>query len=222
MPFLGTDHMKPYNIILLCTTALLATSCMTIRETSNTYVLPAGSTASLAGATIAGEFIPKDGSSSFNASAMVYGVASGKRFGPYEFALYATGHRQQHDNITVHSLTYRWSSGVTDVVPAAYMGRAVNFRNTLDGGVIQATWHSPGELRSDFAKETSVTVEADVTVKTRTGSERRKVSLKFDRATVKNTSFHSAPLEMAKQVRRGGVPFEDLDIGANRGDWKPR
>jgi hypothetical protein len=213
--------MKPHTLLMLCITALLVPSCMTVKETSNTYVINSGSKTSVAGATVAGEFIPQGGSSTFNASAGVYGVAAGKTFGPYKFALYATGRRRVHDTLTVHSLTYRWASGVRDAIPAQYTGRAIQFRNSFTDGVTQAVYHAPGEMKLDFNAESGVTVEADVSVKTPTGTERRTVSLKFDRATVKDTNFVSAPHELLRSARQRSVPFNDFDIGANRGDWKP-
>ena len=153
--------MKTPTLLMLCSTALLVTSCSTVPESSQSYVPASGASAALAGASLAGEFTPAGG--------------GGQGVRPYKFALYATGEPRTHDTMTVHGVTYRWSSGVRDAVPAGFLGRPVMFRNSLTPRVTQATWHSPGELRADFSKETGVTVEADVSVKTRTGTERRVV-----------------------------------------------
>jgi len=213
--------MKPHPLLMLCITALLVPSCMTVKETSNTYVINSGSKTSVAGATVAGEFIPQGGSSTFNASAMVYGVAAGKTFGPYKFALYAAGRPREHDTLTVHSLAYRWASGVRDVIPSQYTGRPIQFRNSLTDGVTQAVYHAPGEMKLDFNAESGVTIEADVSVKSSTGTERRTITLKFDRSTVKDTNFISAPHELLRSARQRSIPFADFEIGANRADWKP-
>jgi len=203
--------MKPH-LLLLCTAALLVPSCTTVPESSNSYVpASAGGKPAVSGATIAGEFIP----------ASPRGGASANSTAPFKFALYATGGYGRHRHLTVHGLTYRWSSGVKDSVPATYTGRSVSFRNSLSSGVTQATWHAPGELNADFARESGVTVEADVSVSSRNGTERRIVALKFDRTTQHQTALQSAPMELVRQAKMRNVPFSDLDIGANRLDWQP-
>lgn len=190
--------------MLLCMPAFFAVSCATVSESGPTYSQASGSSASVAGASFGGQFMPVGSNSA-------------------KFALYAVGRTGVHDKMTVHGLSYRWSSGVTDTVPEAYLGKLLTFRNTMaEGNVVQATLHSPGELRYDTNKEPSVTVNADVSIKTRHGVERKTVALRFDRsagsgAVLKNGNTENAVLEM----RRYGIPASDIDIGANRVGWKP-
>ncbi len=193
--------MKPH-LPILCAAALLVPSCTTPVSDSSRSYMPASAAGktSLSGATVAGEFIPAGGNS-------------------FKFALYATGGYGLHRNMTVHGLTYRWSSGVSDSIPAAYTGKSVTFRNSLSSGVTQATWHAPGELRADFAKESAVTVEADVSINSRNGTERRVVALKFDRAAAQPV-VQSAPMELVREAKMRNVPLSDVDIGANRLDWQ--
>ena len=199
--------MKTPTLLMLCTTALLAASCSTVPESSQSYVPASGASAALAGASLAGEFTPAGG--------------GGQSLRSYKFALYATGGPRTHDTMTVHALTYRWATGVQDAVPAGYFGKAILFRNSLTPAVTQATWHSPGELRTDVSRESGVTVEADVSIKTRSGTERRVVALRFDRSTTPGSSLQNAPHELIREAKRRSVPLGDLDTGANRPDWKP-
>lgn len=196
--------MKIHTLLLLCLPALFTPSCTTVTESGTTYSLSAGNSSAINGATIGGQFIASGGNSA-------------------KFALYATGRGGVHDKMTVHSLSFRWSSGVTDTVPASYLGTPLNFRNTMAvDTVVQATLHSPGVLRFDGGRESSVTVNADVSIKTRRGVERKIVALHFDRATADGSAFKAgATRDSMLEVRRYGVPLNDLDIGANRVGWKP-
>jgi hypothetical protein len=211
LPFPGTDHMKPF-LLLLGAAALLIPSCATVTESGGNYV--AASTAgksSLSGATLSGEFIP----------VATGAAAAGRNLNSFKFALYANGGYGTHRQMTVHGLSYRWSSGVKDVLPAAYTGRSVAFRNSLSSGVTQATWHVPGELNADFARESGVTVEADVSISSRKGTERRVVTLKFDRSASTQPSVQTAPTQLVREAKMRNVPFSDLDVGANRLEWQP-
>jgi hypothetical protein len=210
-PFSGTDHMKPTQL-LLCAAALLVPSCATVTESGSSYI--AASTAgksSLSGAKVSGEFIPVPASA----------AAANRNLNSFKFTLYATGGYGTHRQMTVHGLSYRWSSGVRDVLPAAYTGKSVAFRNSLTSGVTQATWHVPGELQADFARESGVTVEADVSISSRKGTERRVVALKFDRSAITRPSVQTAPMQLVREAKMRNVPFSDLDVGANRLDWQP-
>lgn len=194
--------MKLKTLVLLSMPAFFAVSCATVPGSGTTYTQTTSS-ASVAGATLGGQFIPAGGGS--------------------KFALYAVGRTGVHDKLTVHSLSYRWSSGVTDAVPESYLGKPMPFRNTMAvDNIVQATVHSPGVLRYDSARESSVTVNADVSVKTRRGLERKTVALQFGRSAGRTDDFKAgATRDSMLEVRRYGVPLSDLDIGANRVGWKP-
>ena len=197
--------MKPHTLLIVTMPAFFAVSCATTATPGGTtYRQSAGSSATVNGAAFGGQFLPAGGNSA-------------------RFALYATGNTGVHDRMTVHSLNYRWSSGVSDTVPENYLGKEVYFRNTMaEGNVVQATLHSPGVLQYDAGRESSVTVNADVSVKTRRGLERKTVALRFDRSAVQDAELKSGATRTSMlEVRRYGVPPGDLDVGANRLDWKP-
>lgn len=195
--------MKIHHLLLLTLPALFAVSCATTSTgTGTSFTQASGSSASVAGAGIGGQFLP---------------AGTGARF-----ALYAVGQIGQHDRMTVHALSYRWSSGVVDNVPPSYLGQPLTFRNTMaEGNVVQATLHSPGVLHFDAAKESSVTVSADVSIKRRRAEERRVVTLRFDRSALPQNELKSAASrDSMLELRRYGVPPADLDVGANRIGWK--
>jgi hypothetical protein len=195
-------------------------SCAHIHETSETYVLQ-GRPASVRSAAVSGSFEPTDGSAGLSLSAMVYSAASGKRFGPYEFALFAIGQPDLHRTMVVHSIVFRSATGKRDAVPAGYLSRRIPFSPTLRDGVTQATWHSPGVITLDYATESAAAVEAKITIEDATGRETRTLTLPFDRQKTKSVTFYNVGLELTKQMKHRGVPFKDLEIGANRKDWKP-
>jgi hypothetical protein len=212
-----TSSMK----ILLLLTALSMTGCIAVRETTLGYTLPAASRVQVGGASVAGEFTPTDGSSGFSFSAMAVGAAVGKRFGPYKFALYAAGTPGQHQSMVVHRVVFRSSRGLSDAVPAKYLGRPVKFSDTVRKDTAQAVWHSPGVLKLDFAADESATVTADVSITSTTGTARRTVTLRFNKQTEKENALINAPLEIIKQAGQD-IPFDDLETGANRRGWQPQ
>lgn len=207
--------------LLLLPLLLSLSGCIAVRETSDTYTLSASDRTKVRGASVAGEFIPTDGSAGFSFSAMVVGGATGKRFGPYKFALYATGTPGQHKTMVVHSVTFRSSRGLKDAVPREYVGKLIPFSDTMRKDTAQATWHSPGVLKLDFAADEGATVVADVSITDATGTERRTITLPFKKLTEKNTGIINAPVEILKQAGKD-IPFEDTEIGANRKGWQPQ
>jgi len=192
--------------MLLCVPAFFAASCSTTPGSGVNYIKASNSNAAINGASFGGQFVPAGHNST-------------------KFVLYAIGNRNSHDKLTVHGLSYRWSSGVTDTVPGTMLGKTEVFRNTVNrvsDRFVQATYHAPGALQADTARETSVIANADVSVTTRKGTERGTVSLRFDRSSAPdNHILTGSTQESMMEVRRYGVSAADLDIGANRPDWKP-
>jgi hypothetical protein len=200
--FLRTHTMKPHTLSLLSLPALLAASCATVSESGTTYNQASGGSAVVNGAMVGGQFIPTGSNSA-------------------RFALFATGRSRVHDKMVVHGLNYRWSSGVTDTVPDTRLGKSHVFRNTMVDNVTQATLHAPGELRADPGRESSVTVNADVSVTTTRATERRTIALRFDRSNAQDRLRSATTREAIVEMRRYGIPASDLDIGANRTGWTP-
>jgi hypothetical protein len=211
-------ELRPLSLFLVLTTL---PGCIAVRETSDTYTLPATARPVVQGAVIGGEFVPTDGSPGITFSAMVVGAASGRRFGPYQFALYAAGTPGEHHSMTVHSVTFRSSRGLSDTVPSAYTGKLIPFSETLRKNTVQATWHSPGVLKFDFTADESASVTADLSISGAAGTTRRTVTLPFNKVTEKNSALLNAPAEILRHAGKD-IPFEDEEIGANRRDWQPR
>lgn len=84
--------------------------------------------------------------------------------------------------------------------PREYVGKLISFSDTMRKDTAQATWHSPGVLKLDFAADEGATVVADVSITDSTGTERRTVTLPFKKLTEKNTGIINAPVEILKQA----------------------
>ena len=208
------------RLFLLAAATSCFVSCTHVRETCETY-LPAAPPEKIRAASIGGHFDPTDGDAGLSLTAMVYSVSSGKRFGPYDFALYAIGQANQQKSLTLHSLIFRSATGKSEAVPSSYLNRPILFAPTLRDGITQATWHLPGHVTLDFAKETSATLTARLTITDATGSQTKTLTLPFERRTTKTTTFYNVGIEIYRQMKHRGVPFDDLEIGANQRDWKP-
>jgi hypothetical protein len=198
------------------------TSCLGVRESVLGYNLQKNHINQFEGAWIEGTLLPQGGNASFSASVMVVGFAAARLEGPYQFLLYAVGEEGQHEKMQICSIRYQTATGRTSIQPHLENQPWIPFSPTKRKGIVQATWHSPGELKMNFDKENWIEVEVNIVIqKNKIQSAPKKFILKFQKEKFSKTLIVNAGLEIYRSIKHRKVPFEDSETGANLTDWTP-
>jgi hypothetical protein len=195
--------------------AVALSSCMHVREKVQTY-RPAGSQG-VGQATVSIELQPQEAEGALSLSAMVVGAARATLVGPWHLYVVAQSPTGQCKQLVINNLSMRSSRGIASQVPTSYLGEIRPFAVSRKKGVEQAAWKCPGQVEADFAKDTSITVDADVTIQPATGSAvRKRLSFVCTAAELKNNQTVFVPTEVIQNFGSQDIPEDQYDVGVNK------
>lgn len=194
-------------IFFLGTLAL--SQCAHLAETEEAYTL-AGGEPELNGARFTAELLPTEGQLNYSLAAMVYVTAGETETGPYKCLFTAWGKRGVHRNLTVHRLTFTTRRGTEIRIPSSGPLPFAPGREPTDW---QATFVVPELLDFDHAADGTLSVEADVTLRSRERSVRRTLRLQLQPERARNVRFVS----IIEDLR--GAPADDDSGGAESDPW---
>lgn len=180
-------------------TALLfagLTSCGHIYTDKDSY--KAGSGVKVNGATVSAAVNPEGSDGGLSVSAMIYMAGGAKLKGPFAWRIEAEGQEGVHTSLIVHRVKVTTSkTNRSEWFPAEYMGQIAPFKSVpKEEGVAFAAYKLPGTLEVDPTKDGAFTVTADVTVRSKTSSQRKLVQFTLAESREKDVDFIFLPAEI--------------------------
>lgn len=175
-------------------------SCGHIVTKSNTY--DTSSSVSFNGAKVSSGVKPMgDGGGGMALSAMIYTAGSARLEGPFKWRVEAEGKAGEHTKIMVHRLKVETSkTNRKEWYPEDSLGEDVDFIDyKKEPGKSYAVYQVPGLLSVFPEKDGDITIFVDMSIVTKTKSERKvvKFSLPTDQ-NKKETEFLFFPGEIVK------------------------
>lgn len=155
--------------------AISLSSCAHVFTKSNTY--DTSSAVTINGAKVSSGLKPMGGQGGFSLSAMIYSAGSAKLEGPFIWRIEAEGAAQEHTNLIVHRVKVETSkTNRKEWYPAKSLGVDTKFIDyKKEPGKSYAVYQIPGRLKVDSATDGDITIYADVTVSSKSRTERKNV-----------------------------------------------
>lgn len=155
--------------------SLFLNSCGHIFTKSNTYDTQAS--AMINGAKVSSGVKPMGGNGGFGLSAMIYMAGSAKLEGPFIWRIEAEGKLGEHTRLVVHRLKVETSTtNRKEWYPADKLGEYVEFKDyKREPGKSYAVYQIPGKLSVFPKKDGDITIYADVSISTKTKTDRKVV-----------------------------------------------
>lgn len=155
--------------------AVCLTSCGHIFTKSNTY--DTSSSVTINGAKVSSGVKPMGGDGGMAFSAMIYMAGSAKLEGPFIWRIEAEGLPDQHTRLIVHRLKVETSkTNRKEWYPADQLGEYAEFEEyKREPGKSYAVYQVPGKLSVYPEKDGDITIFADVTISSKTRSDRKVV-----------------------------------------------
>ncbi len=170
--------MNPSNCLkklLLPVLAVSLSSCAHVFTKSNTY--DTSSAVTINGAKVSSGLKPMGGQGGFSLSAMIYSAGSAKLEGPFIWRIEAEGQADEHTKLVVHRVKVETSkTNRKEWYPANNLGVETEFVDyKKEPGKSYAVYQMPGKLKVDSETDGDVTIYADVTVSSKSRTERKNV-----------------------------------------------
>ncbi len=184
---------------IIATVSVNLCSCGHIFTKSNTY--DSNSSASINGAKVSSKVKPMGGNGGFGLSAMVYMAGSAKLEGPFIWRIEAEGQADHHTRLIVHRLKVETSKTKRkEWYPSNKLGTYVKFVDyKKEPGKSYAVYQIPGRLSVFPKKDGDITIYADVTISSKTKSDRKVVKFFLSaEQDKKETEFIFFPAEIVK------------------------
>lgn len=161
--------------ILLPVLAISLSSCAHIFTKSNTY--DTSSAVMINGAKVSSGLKPMGGQGGFSLSAMIYTAGSAKLEGPFIWRIEAEGDAGEHTNLVVHHVKVETSKTKRkEWYPVKNLGVDTEFVNyKKEPGKSYAVYQIPGQLKVDSGTDGDITIYADVTIVSKSRTERKNV-----------------------------------------------
>lgn len=174
------------------------TSCGHIITKSHTYTR--GQPVEINGAMVTSAVKPAGGNSGFGLSAMVYMAGSATLDGPFIWRIEAEGEEEKHQSMVVHRIKVVTSKTKrSDWYPEKQLGYLISFKEAKrDPGKVFAVFQIPGKLKVYPRKDGDITILADISVTSNTGTTRNLVKFELIAETTKDVEFVSLPSEIIK------------------------
>ncbi len=175
------------------------TSCGHIITKSNTY--DTSSAVTINGAKVSSGVKPTGGNGGMALSAMIYTAGSSKLEGPFIWRIEAEGKADHHTRLVVHRLKVETSKTKRrEWYPSDKLGGYVEFINyDKEPGKSYAVYQVPGKLSVFPEKDGDITIYADVTISSKTKSDRKVVKFSLSaEQDKKETEFLFFPAEIVK------------------------
>ncbi|MGJ8657857.1 MAG: hypothetical protein ACSHX6_15525 [Akkermansiaceae bacterium] len=174
-------------------------SCGHIFTKSDTY--DTSSAVTINGAKVSSGVKPMGGDGGMALSAMIYMAGSAKLEGPFIWRIEAEGEADEHTRLVVHRLKVETSkTNRKEWYPEGKLGEYVKFINyKREPGKSYAVYHIPGKLSVFPDKDGDIIIFADVTISSKTDSERKVVKFSLPaEQNKKEKEFIFFPAEIVK------------------------
>ena len=202
--------------LLLLAVALLTASCGHMYLKTESYAV--GEEVEINGAKVRSPVRPNGGSSGFALSAMVYSAGSGSLDGPFLWRIEATGREGVHEALTVHRLKVTTEKTKrSEWFPGNYLGTEAPFQPVpRREGETFAQFQIPGELEVYPQKDGSISICAEISVRSTERTERRIARFRLEPESSRGLETLNVPAELVKSW--GGPDPAEWKIPAGRGD----
>ena len=159
---------------------LFLVSCGHVMTKSESYTQ--GEAVSINGASVRSAVKPNGGKQGFSFSAMVYTAASVSLDGPFLWRIEADGKEGVHESMVVHQIRVTTSETKrSEWFPSKYLGESVPFKPKRGAkGESFAQFQLPGDLEVYPKKDGEITIEASISVKSNSRTERQNVSFSLN------------------------------------------
>jgi len=167
-----TNGLK--KLVLPMLTVCLS-SCAHVFTKSNTY--DTSSAVTINGAKVSSGLKPMGGQGGFSLSAMIYSAGSAKLEGPFIWRIEAEGQADEHTKLVVHRVKVETSkTNRKEWYPTKSLGVDTAFVDyKKEPGKSFAVYQIPGRLKVDSVKDGDITIYADVTIASKSRTERKNV-----------------------------------------------
>lgn len=185
------------KLLLPVIVTLSLTSCGHIFTKSNTY--DTSSSVTINGAKVSSGVKPMGGKGGMSFSAMIYMAGSAKLEGPFIWRIEAEGVANQHTRLIVHRLKVETSkTSRKEWYPSNKLGVYTDFVDyKKEPGKSYAVYQVPGKLSVFPEKDGDITIYADVTISSKTKSDRKVVKFSLPaEQNKKETEFIFFPAEI--------------------------
>lgn len=186
------------GFLLTSLSMLLLSSCGHFYTKSHSY--GSHSTATINGAKVSSAVKPMGGKSSFALSAMVYTAGSATLDGPFIWRIEAEGEEGVHSSMVVHRIKVTTSKTKrNEWYPREHLGYTQRFKPfKKEPGKAFAVFQIPGKLKVWPRTDGDITILADVSISTKTRTERKMVRFLLRPGTTKDVEFINVPAEIVK------------------------
>ena len=150
-------------------------SCAHIFTKSDTY--DTSSSVEINGAKVSSGLKPMGGQGGFSLSALIYTAGSAKLEGPFIWRIEAEGKAQEHTKLVVHRVKVETSkTNRKEWYPGSSLGVDTAFVDyKKEPGKSYAVYQIPGRLKVDSTKDGDITIYADITISSKSKTERKNV-----------------------------------------------
>ena len=161
--------------LVLSMFAVCLSSCAHVFTKSNTY--DTSSAVTINGAKVSSGLKPMGGQGGFSLSAMIYSAGSAKLEGPFIWRIEAEGQADEHTKLVVHRVKVETSkTNRKEWYPTKSLGVDTAFVDyKKEPGKSFAVYQIPGRLKVDSVKDGDITIYADVTIASKSRTERKNV-----------------------------------------------
>lgn len=190
--------------------ALGLSNCASLISEKNTYSHD-GPAVKIHGAFVRMQVSPQgSGNGSMALTAMVVSTAIAKLEGPFRWRIEAQGTPGVHQSLVVHRIhTTTELSKRSEWYPAHLLNQKAVFRAKKDHpGFSLARYEIPGLLKVDSRTDGTLTILADLSVRSTSGSERKLVPFRLAPQHKKENEMIFLPVEI---VKTAGKDWEDLE-----------
>ena len=190
--------MKLKPVLFVPFVCLALSSCGTIHTKSETY--GKSESTRINDAAVSAAVQPQGDDGSFSLSAMVVMAGAAKLKGPFNWRIEAEGTEGVHESMTVHRVTVTTEkTRRSEPFPADRLG-TVKFKPLTqeEGNKNFAAFQLPGKLEVYSDVDGPFAIEADVSVKSRLRTERKRVRFQMQPASESDTEFLFIPTEIIR------------------------
>lgn len=197
--------MKTHHIIssLAGIVACLSlSSCGHIFTRGHTY--QQSETVVINGAKVGSSVKPMGGKGGFSFSAMIYMAGAASLDGPFIWRVVAEGAESEHVSMVVHRVKVTTSkTNRSEWYPTKHLGVVQPFKTyKREPGKSYANFQIPGKLKVFPREDGDITMLADVSVTSKSRTERKLVKFSMASDKIKDVEFINIPAEIVKGMSK--------------------
>lgn len=195
--------MKSHHLIssfVGAVACLSLSSCGHIFTKSHTY--HESETVIINGAKVGSSVKPMGGKGGFSFSAMIYMAGAATLDGPFIWRVIAEGAEDEHVSMVVHRVKVTTSeTNRSEWYPTEHLGVVQPFKTfKREPGKVYANFQIPGKLKVFPREDGDITMLADVSVTSKTRTERKLVKFQMASNSTKDVEFINVPAEIVRGI----------------------